>query len=89
MHGLGVYTRGHPSLDREVSISLESQDHAHLCVRLSILNSRSYLFFPYRSPSSQVGGALDSITDNIDKSISLHPSGNIFLFGDINAHRTK
>lgn len=57
-----------------------------MCLRLSF--SVSYLFFLYRSPFSQDCGVLDSISNNIDKAISLHLFAQIFVLGDFNAHHT-
>ncbi|CAE1168972.1 unnamed protein product [Acanthosepion pharaonis] len=86
MHGLSVYVKDHIPLARE--LSLESPDQSYMCLRLSLLNAVSYLFFLYRSPSSQDCGILDSIFDSIDKALSLHPFAHIFVFGDFNAHHT-
>ena len=51
MHGLGVYVRDNLPLARIPT--LEDPNEPFMCFRLSLLHSTSYLFFLYRSPSSQ------------------------------------
>ena len=43
----------------------------------------SYFFFLYRSPSSSLCTVFDSISSNIDEVLSINPSGNVFVFGDV------
>ena len=64
----------------------EDQNQPFMCFRLSLLHSTSYLFFLYRSPSNQDCSVIDTISDNIDKILLDHPSANIFVCGDFNAH---
>ena len=45
----------------------------------------SYFFFLYRSPSSSLCTAFDSISSNIDI-LLINPSANVFVFGDFNVH---
>ena len=86
---------GHLSLNRKDSLihmhglcfsrelNLESSDESYICLRLSLLQSTSYLFFGYRTPSSQSCSVVNSILDNIDKALLTHLSANIFVFGDL------
>ena len=46
----------------------------------------SYFFFLYRSPSSSLCTAFDSISSNIDEVLSINPSANVFVFGAFNVH---
>ena len=46
----------------------------------------SYVFFFYRSPSSDLCTVFDSISSNIDEVLSINPSTNVFVFGDFNVH---
>lgn len=48
-----------------------------------------YIFFIYHSPSSKACCMLDSISNHIDKVISLHMLPDISAFGDSNAHHTR
>ena len=43
----------------------------------------SYFFFLYRSPSSCLSTVFDSISSNIDEVLSISPSTNVFVFGDL------
>ena len=87
MHGLAVYARDTLPISREVH--LEKPTEPFMCFRLSLLHSTSYLFFLYRSPSSQDCSVLDSVSQSIDSALTLHPSANIFVFGDFNAHHRE
>lgn len=84
MHGLGVYLRDSLPITR-VS-ELEDINLPYMCFRLSLLHSTSYLYFLYRSPSSQDCSVIQSVSDSIDKALNLHHTANIFVFGDFNAH---
>ena len=83
-HGLPVYEREGLLLARD--LSLEKSADSYLCFRLALLHSVSYFFFLYRSPSSSLCTAFDSISSNIDKVLSINPSANVFVFGDFNVH---
>ena len=87
MHGLGIFVRDTLPISRE--LNLESSDESYICLRQSLLQSTSYLFFVYRSPSSQSCSVIDSISENIDKALLAHPSANIFVFGDFNIHHSE
>ena len=67
----------------EKNISLENSADSYLCFRLVILHSACYLFFLYRSPSSSLCIAFDSISSNIDEVLFINPSANFFVFGDL------
>ena len=86
MHGLGLFVKDSLPFARDTS--LESSEHSYMCFRLALLNSTSYFFFLYRSPSSPSCAILDSVSTNIDKALSVHPTANIFVFGDFNAHHS-
>ena len=83
-HGLPVYEREGLLLARD--LSLEKSADSYLCFRLALLHSVSYFFFLYRSPSSSLCTAFDSISSNIDQVLSINPSANVFVFGDFNVH---
>ena len=51
-----------------------------------LLRSVSYYFFLYRSPSSSLCMAFDTISSNIDEVLSINPSANMFFFRDFNIH---
>ena len=82
MHGLAVYVKEDLPFARD--LSLENSANSYLCFRLALLHSVSYFFFLYRSPSSSLCTAFDSISSNIDEVLSINPSANVFVFGDFN-----
>ena len=86
MLGLGIYVRDNLPISRETSFEDPSQ--SFMCFRISLLYSTSYLFFLYRSPSSQSCAVIDSVSESIDKALIAHPSANIFVFGDFNVHHS-
>lgn len=55
---------------------LEWLDCFYVCFWLSLLNSSSYLFFLYHSPSYQDCWFWDRISDSIAKTLSLHSTAN-------------
>ena len=81
MHGLAVYE----GLPFAVDVSLENSANSYLCFRLALLNSVSYFFFLYRSPSL-LCTVFDSVSSNIDEILSINTSANEFVFGDCNVH---
>ena len=85
MHGLGVFVKEGLPFSRD--LSLEKSADSYLSFRLALLHSVSYFFFLYRSPSSALCTAFNSISSNIDEVLSINPSANIFVFGDFNVHR--
>ena len=84
MHGIAVYVMGRPPFARD--LSLENSADSFLCFRLALLDSLSYFFFLYQSPSSSLCTVFDSISSNIDEVLSTNPSANVFVFGDFNVH---
>ena len=83
-HGLAVYIK--EELPFGHNLSLENSADSYLCFGLALLHSVSYFFFLYRSPSSALCTAFDSISSNIDEVLSINPSANVFVFGDFNVH---
>ena len=86
MHDLAVYQKEGLPFARDVS--LENSANSYLCFRLALLHSVSYFFFLYRSPSSSLCTVFDSVSSNIDEVLSINPSANVFVFGDVNVHGT-
>ena len=66
-------------------LSLENSADSY-CFRLALLHSVSDFFFLYRSPSSSLCTVFDSISSSTDELLSIKPSANVFLFGDLNVH---
>ena len=84
MHCLAVYVKERLPFAR--GLSLENSADSYLCFWPALLHSVSYFFFLYRSPSSALCTAFDSISSNIDEVLSINPSANVFVFGDFNVH---
>ena len=84
MHGLAVYVKDGLPFARD--LYLENSADSYLCFRLSLLHSVSYFFFLYRLASSLLCTVFDSISSNIDQVLSINPSANVFVFGDLNVH---
>ena len=82
MHGLAVYVK--EGLPFAWYLSLENSADFYLCFWLALLDTVSYFFFLCRSPSSSLYIAFDAISSNIDEVLSINPSANVFVFGDIN-----
>ena len=81
MHGLAVYVK--EGLPFAGDVFLENSADSYLCFRLTLLHLVSYFFFLYRSPSSSLCTVFDSISSNIDEVLSINPSANVFVFGDL------
>ena len=81
MYGLAVYMKEELPFARD--ISLENSADSFLCFRLALLHVVSHFFFLYRSPFSSLCTVFDSISSNIDKVLSINPSANVFVFGDL------
>ena len=80
MHGLAVYVKeGIPFAE-----SLENSVDYYLWFRLALLNSLSYFFLLYWSPSSSLPSVFEAISP--DEVLSIKPSSNLFNFGDFNAY---
>ena len=84
MHGLAVYLK--EGLPFAWDLSLENSADSYLCFWLALLHSVSYFFFLYRSPSLTLCTVFDSISSNIDEVLSINPSANVFVFGDLNVY---
>ena len=79
--GLIVYvTEGLPFAR---ALFLENSADSYLCFRLALLQSVSYFFFLYRSPSSSLWTIFGSVSSNTDEILSISPSTNMFVFGGI------
>ena len=84
MHGLAGYVKDGFPFPRD--LSLENSADSYLCFRLALLQSVSYFFFLYRSPSSSLCTVFDSISSNIDEVLSINPFASVFVFGDFSVH---
>ena len=84
MHGLAVYVKEGLPFDRD--FSLKSSADSYLRFQQALLHSVSYFFFLCRSPSSSLCTLFGSISSNIDEVLSINPSTNVFVFGDVNVH---
>ena len=80
MHGLAVYVK--EGLPFAWDLSLENSADFYLCFRLALLQSVSYFFFLYQSPSLSLCTIFDSISSNTDGVLSMNPSANVFVFRD-------
>ena len=77
------------SIPASRELNLECSDESYICLSLLLLQSTSYLFFVYRSRSSQSCSVINSVSENIDKILLSHPSANIFVFGDFNIYHVE
>ena len=84
IHVLVVYVKEGLPLARD--LSLENSAHSYLCFELASLQSVSYVFSLYQSPSSSLCKVFDSISSIIDEVLSINPSANVFVFGEFNVH---
>ena len=79
MHSPAVYVKeGLVPFARD--LSLENTADSYLCFRLDLLNSESYFFLLYRSPSSFLCTVFDAILSNIDEILLIIPSAKVFVF---------
>ena len=85
VHGLAVYVK--EGLLFAWDGSLENFADSYLCFWLALLHSVSYFFFLYWSPSSSLCMVFHSVSSNIDEVLLINPSGNVFVFQDLLAHR--
>ena len=60
-----------------------------MCFRIALLHSTTFIYFLYRSPSTQNCLILQCISDSIDKALSENPSANIVVCGDFNVHHSE
>ena len=84
MHSLTVYVK--EGLPFAWDVSLENSADSYLRFRLALLDSVSYFFFLYQSPSLDFCTVFDSISSKIYEVLSINPSNNVFVFGDFNIH---
>ena len=84
MQGLAVYVKEGLPFARD--LYLENSADSYLCFRLALLDSVSYFFFLYQSPSSSLCTVFDSISSNVDEVLSINPSAHAFVFEDFNVH---
>ena len=84
IHALAVYVKEGLPLARD--LPLENSAHSYLCFELASLQSVSYFFSLYQSPSSSLCKVFDSISSIIDEVLSINPSANVFVFGEFNVH---
>ena len=78
VHGLAVYVKEGLRFARD--LFLENSADSYSCFRLALLDSVSYFFFLYRSPSSFLCTVFGSISSNIYEALSINPSANVFVF---------
>ena len=84
MHGIAVYMK--EALRFAYDLSLEISADSYLCFWLALLQSMSYFFSLYWSPSLSLCTVFDSISSNIVEVFLINPSVNVFVFGDFNVH---
>ena len=80
MHDLDVYVKSNLPIAQETI--LEDENEPHMCFRLA-LHSTTFIFVLYRSLSSSSCSVVGGV------SLILHPSANIMVCGDFNAHNTE
>ena len=81
LHGLAVYVKEGVSFAQD--LSPENSANSYLSFGLALPHSASYFFFLYWSPSLFLCSVFDSIWSNIDEVLSINPSANVFVFGDL------
>ena len=81
MHGLAVYVKKGVSFAQD--LPLENSADSYLCFGLALLHAVSYFFFLYWSTSLSLCSVFYSIWSNIDEVLSINPSANVFVFGDL------
>ena len=80
-HSIAFYVK--EGLPFAWEVSLENSPDSYLRVRLALFYSVSYFFFLYQSSSPSLCTILVSISSNIDEVLSINPSANLFVFGDL------
>ena len=81
MHGLAVFVK--EGLPFPLALSLENSEDSYLRFRPALLHSVPYFFFLYWPPSLSLFTVFDSVSYNIDEVLSINPSANVFVFGDL------
>ena len=84
MNALAIYVN--EGLPFTWDLSLEKFADFYVCFSLALLDSVSYFFFLYWSPSSSLCTVFDSVLSNIDEVLSIDPSTNLFVCGGFNVH---
>ena len=84
MHGFAVYVK--EGLPFEKDLSLENSGDSYLRFQMALLHLMFYFFFLYRSSSLSLCMVFYSSSSNIDEVLSINPSANVFVFGDLNIH---
>ena len=84
MHGYAIYAKEGLPFARD--LSLEKFKDAYSCLRLALLHSVSFSFFPYESPSLLLCRVFQPISSNIDEVLSINPCANVFVFKDFNVN---
>ena len=82
LHGLAVYVK--EGLSFAWGLSLENSQDSYLFFQVALLHSVLYFFLLCRSPSSSLCIVFDAISFSIDEVLSINPSVNVFVFGDLN-----
>ena len=84
MHGLAVYVK--EGLPFAWDLSLENSADSYLCFQLALFHSASCFFFLCQSHSSSLYTVFYCISSNIDEILSINPSANVFVLGDLSLH---
>ena len=79
MHGLGFYVKEVPCERIARDLSIENSADSYQCFHVLLL-------FPLSITSSSLCTVCDAISSNIDEILSINPSANVFVLGDLNLH---
>ena len=83
IHGVTIYVKEGAPFAWDLSLENSADSY---CFRLALLQSVCYFFFLYRSPSLSLCMVFYSILSNIDEALTVKPSANVSVFGDLNEH---
>ena len=64
-------------------LSVAKSAESYLCFRMALLFSAIYFFFFYQSFSLLLHMVFHAISSNIDEVLSINPSANVIVFGDL------
>ena len=81
MHGFTLNVM--EGLPFALDLSVKNSADSYLCFRLALLHSMPYFTFLCHSLSLSLCTVLDIISSNIDNVLSINPSANVFVFGDL------